>query len=90
MQEGLKKAVLVPMKLAMTASALFAPLQELAQLGNINCKSDLQVIFIRAESIIVFLKSCPTTTKVHITFFKSKYMYSKGQIFLNGYLISPM
>merc|ERR1711935_1018542 len=43
MQEGLKKAVLVPMKLAMTASALFAPLQELAQLGNINCKSDLQV-----------------------------------------------
>ena len=45
MQEGLKKAVSVPMKLAMTASALFAPLQELAQLGNINCKSDLQVIF---------------------------------------------
>ena len=44
MQEGLKKAVSVPMKLAMTASALFAPLQELAQLGNINCKSDLQVI----------------------------------------------
>lgn len=43
MQEGLKKAVSVPMKLAMTASALFAPLQELAQLGNINCKSDLQV-----------------------------------------------
>ena len=43
MQEGLKKAVLVPLKLAMTASALFAPLQELAQLGNINCKSDLQV-----------------------------------------------
>ena len=54
MQEGLKKAVLVPMKLAMTASALFAPLQELAQLGNINCKSDLQVIFIIAELVVEF------------------------------------
>jgi len=43
MQEGLKKAVGVPLKLAQTASALFTPLLELSEIGNINCKSDLQV-----------------------------------------------
>ena len=51
MQEGLKKAVSVPMKLAMTASALFAPMQELVQLGNINCKSDLQVITLPTQKL---------------------------------------
>ena len=55
MQEGLKKAVSVPMKLAMTASALFAPLQELAQLGNINCKSDLQVISFNPFLVSIFI-----------------------------------
>ena len=43
MQEGLKTAVKVPIKLAETVSVLFAPFLQLAQLGNINCKSDLQV-----------------------------------------------
>ena len=45
MQEGLKTAVNVPLKLAQTASTLFVPFRQLAQLGNINCKSDLQVSF---------------------------------------------
>ena len=44
LQNGLKTAVKVPMTLARKASALFTPLEQLAKLGNINCKSDLQVI----------------------------------------------
>merc|ERR1711860_162988 len=44
LQNGLKTAVKVPMTLATKASGLFTPLKQLAKLGNINCKSDLQVI----------------------------------------------
>eukprot|EP00093_Oithona_nana_P014865 14865.XXX_972284_975935_1 [CDS] Oithona nana genome sequencing. len=43
LQNGLKTAVKVPMTLATKASGLFTPLKQLAKLGNINCKSDLQV-----------------------------------------------
>ena len=43
MQDGLKKAVQVPLALAETASKLFVPFAQLAEIGNINCKSDLQV-----------------------------------------------
>jgi len=43
MQDGLKSAVQVPFSLASKAFGLFEPLLELSQLGNINCKSDLQV-----------------------------------------------
>lgn len=43
MQLGLKAAVGVPMQLACRANSLWDSLWELAQCGNINCKSDLQV-----------------------------------------------
>jgi glutamate formiminotransferase/formiminotetrahydrofolate cyclodeaminase len=43
MQEGLKTAVQVPLNLAMLGCKLLPDLLELAKLGNINCKSDLQV-----------------------------------------------
>merc|ERR1719369_247641 len=43
MEEGLKTAVGVPLNLAVKANALWDSLWELAQCGNINCKSDLQV-----------------------------------------------
>ena len=42
MQQGLKEAVQVPLALATKAARVFSPLEELAQIGNINCKSDLQ------------------------------------------------
>ena len=45
MQDGLKSAVQVPLGLASKAFGLFEPLLELSTLGNINCKSDLQVSF---------------------------------------------
>ena len=43
MEMGLKKAVSVPMGLACKANEAWPTLLELAQTGNINCKSDLQV-----------------------------------------------
>merc|ERR1719370_2093950 len=43
MQEGLKTAVGVPLQLATQTNTLWDSLWELAQCGNINCKSDLQV-----------------------------------------------
>merc|ERR1719309_964503 len=43
MEAGLKTAVGVPLNLAVKANALWDSLWELAQCGNINCKSDLQV-----------------------------------------------
>uniref|UniRef100_A0A8D0HTX8 Formimidoyltransferase-cyclodeaminase n=1 Tax=Sphenodon punctatus TaxID=8508 RepID=A0A8D0HTX8_SPHPU len=43
MQQGLKKAVSVPLSLAEKVHALWAPLTEMAQYGNTACKSDIQV-----------------------------------------------
>jgi len=43
MEEGLKTAVGVPLSLAHKANSLWAELVLLAECGNINCKSDLQV-----------------------------------------------
>ena len=40
---GLKTAVSVPFGLAQKANSVWDILMELAQVGNINCKSDLQV-----------------------------------------------
>ena len=60
MQEGLKKAVGVPLKLAQTASALFTPLLELSEIGNINCKSDLQVsINLEIKKLSTYLRYSP-------------------------------
>ncbi|PIK49677.1 hypothetical protein BSL78_13444 [Apostichopus japonicus] len=43
MQEGMATAINVPMKVIDTASSCWKPLKELAALGNVQCKSDLQV-----------------------------------------------
>lgn len=43
LQEGLRQAVAVPLKLAETVSQLWPALQELAHCGNLSCLSDLQV-----------------------------------------------
>uniref|UniRef100_A0A674IUQ0 Formimidoyltransferase-cyclodeaminase n=1 Tax=Terrapene triunguis TaxID=2587831 RepID=A0A674IUQ0_9SAUR len=43
MQQGLKKAVGVPFSLAEKVNALWPMLKEMAQYGNVACKSDLQV-----------------------------------------------
>lgn len=43
LQEGLRQAVAVPLKLAETVSQLWPALQELALCGNLSCLSDLQV-----------------------------------------------
>ncbi|XP_032132434.1 formimidoyltransferase-cyclodeaminase isoform X2 [Sapajus apella] len=43
LQEGLRWAVSVPLTLAETVASLWPALQELAQCGNLACRSDLQV-----------------------------------------------
>ncbi|XP_051854270.1 formimidoyltransferase-cyclodeaminase [Antechinus flavipes] len=43
MQEGLKKAVGVPLGLAQKVNALWPSVKEMARHGNFSCKSDLQV-----------------------------------------------
>ncbi|XP_061760602.1 formimidoyltransferase-cyclodeaminase [Nerophis ophidion] len=43
MQDGLKRAVSVPLALALKISVLWSPLKELVLYGNISCKSDAQV-----------------------------------------------
>ncbi|KAG9261111.1 formimidoyltransferase-cyclodeaminase [Astyanax mexicanus] len=43
MQEGLKKAVGVPMSLAERVNVLWPALKEIVQYGNVACKSDAQV-----------------------------------------------
>nr|XP_044606979.1 formimidoyltransferase-cyclodeaminase isoform X3 [Equus asinus] len=43
LQEGLRRAVAVPLALAETVASLWPVLQELALCGNLACRSDLQV-----------------------------------------------
>ena len=43
LQEGLKSAVQVPLNVIKTAAKAWDPMVELAKIGNINSKSDLQV-----------------------------------------------
>merc|ERR1719187_3246001 len=43
MQNGLKVAIEVPFRLVKTVNQVWPTLSELAEVGNINCKSDLQV-----------------------------------------------
>jgi len=43
MQNGLKVAIEVPFKLVKTVNQVWPTLLEMAEVGNINCKSDLQV-----------------------------------------------
>ncbi|XP_029796451.1 formimidoyltransferase-cyclodeaminase [Suricata suricatta] len=43
LQEGLRQAVAVPLALAEKVTSLWPALQELAQCGNVACRSDLQV-----------------------------------------------
>ena len=43
MQQGLKVAIRVPFSLAETVNDLWPTMIDLAKVGNINCKSDLQV-----------------------------------------------
>lgn len=43
MQDGLKKAIQVPLGLAIKINSVWDTMLELAKIGNINCKSDLQV-----------------------------------------------
>ncbi|XP_053374675.1 formimidoyltransferase-cyclodeaminase-like [Mercenaria mercenaria] len=43
MQDGLCTAIQVPLTVSRLTNGLWDPLKELAKIGNINCKSDLQV-----------------------------------------------
>ena len=43
MQRALQNAVSVPMSVAKATNGLWDTLKELAKIGNLNCKSDLQV-----------------------------------------------
>jgi len=43
MQLGLQTAVKVPLSLALRVNKVWSTVEELAKIGNINCKSDLQV-----------------------------------------------
>ena len=43
LQDGLCTAIAVPLTVARISSALWEPMKELATIGNINCKSDMQV-----------------------------------------------
>ena len=43
MQNGLCTAITVPLTVARISNSLWGPLTELAGIGNINCKSDMQV-----------------------------------------------
>ena len=43
MQDGLKKAVGVPLSLAERVTSLWPALKEIVQYGNVACKSDAQV-----------------------------------------------
>ncbi|CAC5378758.1 FTCD [Mytilus coruscus] len=43
MQEGLHTAIRVPLTVSRLANSMWPYLKELAEIGNINCKSDLQV-----------------------------------------------
>lgn len=43
LQDGLKSAVQVPLNVIKTATKVWNPMVELAKIGNINSKSDLQV-----------------------------------------------
>lgn len=43
LEEGLCTAIQVPLTVSRIATTLWEPLKELASVGNINCKSDLQV-----------------------------------------------
>ncbi|KAK2164306.1 hypothetical protein LSH36_66g07035 [Paralvinella palmiformis] len=42
-QRAVKNAIAVPMTMAQTANSLWPSMKELAKIGNISCKSDLQV-----------------------------------------------
>ncbi len=43
MQQALRNAIAVPMNVAHTTNSLWDTMKELAKIGNINCKSDIQV-----------------------------------------------
>ena len=51
MQEGLKKAVGVPLSLAQQVNLLWPCLKEMVLHGNVACKSDLQVYLISLQHI---------------------------------------
>jgi glutamate formiminotransferase/formiminotetrahydrofolate cyclodeaminase len=44
MEAGLRRAISVPLRLAQHVDAVWETLIEMAAVGNINCKSDLQVL----------------------------------------------
>ncbi|KAJ8314083.1 hypothetical protein KUTeg_008644 [Tegillarca granosa] len=56
MQEGLQTAITVPLTVARITNTLWPTLKELAQIGNINCKSDMQI----KEEIETALKTAQT------------------------------
>ena len=47
MQDGLKASVYIPLNVIKTATKVWNPMVELAKVGNINSKSDLQVEYHR-------------------------------------------
>ncbi|XP_061693685.1 formimidoyltransferase-cyclodeaminase-like [Syngnathoides biaculeatus] len=52
LQEGLKRAVGVPLALAERVSALWPPLKEPVLYGNVGCKSDIQVAVKALETAV--------------------------------------
>jgi len=51
MESGLLTAVQVPLCVARVANSLWPTLKELSAVGNINCKSDLQVL----SGVLIFI-----------------------------------
>jgi len=54
LQDGLKSAISVPLKLAVTANTLWPTLKALASVANIACKSDLQVNQANVKAFVYF------------------------------------
>ena len=65
MEAGLRKAIAVPLGLAQHVDSVWPVLMELAAVGNINCKSDLQVRFF----FFSFLAFCNQNTNATDFFF---------------------
>lgn len=43
LQDGLKMSIQVPLTVSRLANSVWPQLKELARIGNVNCKSDMQV-----------------------------------------------
>lgn len=66
MQEGLQRAVGVPLSLAERISVLWPSLKELVAYGNMACKSDAQVS--HKDSVFTCTDRCSPSAQIHCFF----------------------